>query len=690
MDLIAHAKTHFKAGRFSDAAACCREALKSGQAVVDSLMLLGSIGTLTNAAHASIPLLQLAASLAPKDISVLNALGLAHQAVQNHEQACRYFEQVLTLSPGRPETIRNLAHAQVARKDWKKAKALFSQLHSKGSFAQKDWLPYALSLHHLKEHHQAIALLREFLNIEPHNADAWHVLGMCLYDAKGASAAIPAYKTAIQKDKKKFSAYLNLTAVFNKHSNPGAAARTARELLRTEPKYFAIHVNYGLALASLGKSHEAVASFKAVIDSDPGNHPCHSNYVFYSQYLDDISPKALYERHLAWSMRHAEPLRRSWPKHRNTPDPNRRLRIGYVSPDLKGHSCAWFMLDLLAQHDHAAVEVFVYANLEQEDGVTALLKRNVDVWHNVSTLSETACARQIHEDRVDILIDLAGHTARNSLLTFACKPAPVQVTWLGYPGTTGLSAIDYRLSDPWLTPEGTPELFSEQIYNLPRVSHCFHPPAAPEPSPLPALRNGHITFGSFNTFAKISDTAARLWSSALAQVPTARLLLKSRYISSDEAREAVLDRFRRAGADLSRIDLVNGNERQHDHLQQYGQVDIALDSFPYGGMTTTCEALWMGVPVITMAGERTSARYGTSVLNAVGMGDLVATTPDEFGAIAARLAGDFDRLAHLRANLRARMANSPLCDGAGFARALEAAYRDMWTRWCQQQAKDNG
>lgn len=673
------------AGRYPEAAACCRNALKAGQSVVDSLVLLGSIGTLGNAAKTAIPLLQLAVSLEPKSVSALNALGLAFHTNHDYAEACQQFELGLSITPGRVELLRNLAHAQFGRKDWTKALALFTQLHARQEKAAKDWVPHALSLHNLKRSAEAVVILEEFLRQEPKNADAWYTLGLCAYDANGANAAIRAYRKCIENNPKKYTAYLNLAAIAHKHSNAQMAANTSRDLIKVNKNYLPIYGNYGLALASLGRSREAVEAFGHLLAGQPANYRSRSNLLFYSQYLDDVSSRHLYDLHHEWNVRHAEPLRRSWPKHRNDPSPDRRLRIGYVSPDLKFHSCAWFMMDLLAHHDRSNFEIHTYANLDKSDVVTERLKADVDVWNDVDQLDETQLARKIHDDRIDILVDLTGHTGRNSLIAFACKPAPVQVTWLGYPGTTGLRAIDYRLSDPWLTPEGTPEIFSEEVYNLPRISHCFRAPEMAEPNALPALTNGHITFGSFNNFAKVSDTAARLWTAALNRVPNARLLLKSRYIGSTETREVILDRFRRAGADLSRIDFASGSERQDDHLSHYGAVDIALDSFPYGGMTTTCEALWMGVPVVSLTGDRTCARYGNSVLNAVGLGELVATDPDQFGEIAARLAGDLDRLARLRAGLRERMARSPLCDGPGFARAVEAAYRDMWTRWCSSQ-----
>lgn len=685
-DPLANAKALFQAGHYSESAAACRATLKVGQSVAESLVLLGSIATLTGTPKTAIPLLQLALSLAPDDIAALNALGVAYRASRNFTEAAACFEQVLLRNSDRPEPLRNLAHTHYDQSDWTKSCEAFERIFAAGQQTAKDWVPYAMALHHLGRNADAIPLMDTFTGMEPTNAEAWYALGTVAYEVRGARAAIEALRTCLRHNPKKMQAYLSLSAIYFRHGNAEHSAAVCREALKADPDFLNTYMNYGLALASMAKAREAVDAFGRVLAGHPANHRCRSNLLFYSQYLDGISAKRLYDLHYEWQVRHGEPLRRLWPKHANDRTVNRRLRIGYVSPDLKFHSCSWFLPNLLENHDRSAFEIHAYSNADRPDAMTNRMKGMFDVWNDVSTLKDSAIARKVHQDRIDILVDLAGHTARNNLVAFACKPAPVQVTWLGYPGTTGLAAIDYRLSDPWLTPEGTPEIFSEQVWNLSRVSHCFTPPdKAPDVAALPALTNGHVTFGSFNNFAKVSDEAARLWTAALDRVPTARLLLKSRYIESRETKEALLDRFRRAGADLSRIVFVSGTEQQGDHLAQYGLIDIALDTHPYGGMTTTCEALWMGVPVITLSGDRTSARYGTSVVNAVGLGDLAAESPEEFASIAARLASDIDGLARMRATLRERMATSSLCDGKGFAQAVEAAYRTMWERWCRSQ-----
>jgi predicted O-linked N-acetylglucosamine transferase (SPINDLY family) len=684
---LSTAKALFQAGRYPESADACRAVLKENQAVAASLVLLGSIATLTGGAAGAISLLELAVSLEPENISGLNALGLAHRASRNHKQAAACFEQVLRHDPNRSEALRNLANTYVDLRNWGRSCAVFERLFADGKQTAKDWIPYAVALHRLGRNEESLSLMETFTGMEPTNAEAWHVLGTALYDAKkGAWPAINAFRNALRFDPKLMQSYLSLSAIYHRHSNAEMAATVCRDALRAKPDFLSVYMNFGLALASMGKAREAVEAFRRVLAGHPGNHRCRSNLLFYSQYLDDLAPKPLYDLHHEWQVRHGEPLRRAWPKHPNDRTESRRLRVGYVSPDLKFHSCSWFLASLFEKHDRDGFEIYVYSNAERPDAMTEKFQGLADVWRDISALNDTATARRIHEDRIDILVDLAGHTARNSLIAFACKPAPVQVTWLGYPGTTGLAAMDYRLSDPWLTPDGTPELFSEQIYNLPRVSHCFTPPTeSPDVAPLPALSNGYVTFGSFNNFAKVSDATARLWTAALARVPNSRLLLKSRYIDGRETKEALLDRFRRAGADLSRIVFVSGTERQDDHLAQYRLVDIGLDTHPYGGMTTTCEALWMGVPVITLSGDRTNARYGTSVVNAVGLGELAAETPEAFAETAARLAGDLDRLVELRTTLRDRMAASELCDGVGFARAVETAYRAMWGRWVRSQ-----
>ena len=370
-------------------------------------------------------------------------------------------------------------------------------------------------------------------------------------------------------------------------------------------------------------------------------------------------------------------------KFANVTNPERRLRIGYVSADFREHSVARFLKPLLLARDHEAFEVFCYSAVVNPDSMTRQFQGLADHWRNATGLSDGNLAEKIHDDCIDILVDLGGHTAGNRLPMFARKPAPIQVTWLGFPGTTGLASIDYRLVDPITDPQDNgDDLASETLFRLADGFLCYGPP---DDSPT-ILEERHLnttlTFGSFNNPAKLSATTIDTWSALLAQLPHARLLLKGRPFDDATGRARFLNAFLHRGIDRERIDFVGYLSSSTEHLALYRQVDIALDPFPYNGTTTTCEALWMGVPVVTLCGDRHSGRVGASLVTQLGLRELIARDVQHYVDIAAALAADRKRLAELRLGLRRRMAASSLCDGPAFARKIEAAYRTMWRMWC--------
>ena len=367
------------------------------------------------------------------------------------------------------------------------------------------------------------------------------------------------------------------------------------------------------------------------------------------------------------------------------PDPERRLRIGYVSPDFRNHAVSFLLMPLLSNHDHGQVEIFCYAEVARPDDVTERLRACADVWRVTVGLTDEQMADMVRKDRIDILVDLALHTANNRLLVFARKPAPVQVTWLGYPGTTGLSTMDYRLTDPYLDPPGDNDAcYSEQSIRLPDTFWCYDPQGEQPPvNELPALANGFITFGCLNNFCKVNDGVLGLWAKVLGAVPQSRLLLLA---PRGQARDHVLAMLRQQGIDESRVEFVDRQPRQQ-YLQLYHQIDLGLDLLPYNGHTTSLDAFWMGVPTITQIGKTVVGRAGWSQLCNLGLPELAARTPEEFVQIAAQLAGDLPRLQELRATLRARMRASPLMDGKRFAGHMEQAYRQMWRTWCQKEVR---
>jgi predicted O-linked N-acetylglucosamine transferase (SPINDLY family) len=364
------------------------------------------------------------------------------------------------------------------------------------------------------------------------------------------------------------------------------------------------------------------------------------------------------------------------------------LKVGYVSPDFRTHSVSHFVEPLLRGHDRHEVEVFCYAEVARPDAVTASLKGFADHWQETVGLSDNALAERIRADGIDILVDLAGHTANNRLPLFALRPAPVQVTWLGYPNTTGLETIQYRLVDAVTDPSGEADAWASEA--LVRLKDGFLSYSAGRNTPAttapPCLEAGVVTFGSFNNPAKMSPSTLDAWATLLSRLPHAKLLLKGKPFADSAARAMVLANLTKRGVAAERVELAPWSPGIDAHLATYNRVDIALDPFPYNGTTTTCEALWMGVPVVTLCGDRHAGRVGASLLTQVGLTELIASSVEEYVEIAGGLAADPGRLNEMRRTLRPRMAASPLCDGRSFARRVEAAYRAMWQDWCTGQS----
>lgn len=398
------------------------------------------------------------------------------------------------------------------------------------------------------------------------------------------------------------------------------------------------------------------------------------------------SPEAIAAAHRSWGQRCTVFLLPPIP---NQHDSNRRLRVGYVSPDFRQHSVAYFIEPILAHHDPEQIETVGYANVAVPDTVTDRLRSLTNEWCDVYHLNDDRFAERVRADGIDILVDLAGHTGSNRLPVFARKPAPIQVTYLGYPNTTGLDCMDYRLTDAWADPPGlTDDYYTEELIRLPGCFLCYNPPiTAPPVMELPAKTIGRITFGSFTNLPKLTPEVIALWSPILHAVPTARLILKVRWFEDEPIRTRYLAMFAEHNIDSTRVKLIGLIPDTNHHLAFYGNIDIALDSFPYNGTTTTCEALWMGVPTIALAGRTHVSRVGFSLLTAVGLPELIAANPEEYVALAVALAADWNQLAQLRASLRKRVAGSPLYDAIAHTRSIEAKYRSLWQRYCQQRVR---
>lgn len=556
-------------------------------------------------------------------------------------------------------------------------------------------------------HHQLGNALKSLLRFEearepltkaaklaPNDAAIRLNLGVTLLELRRYTDAEIHFRRAIALEPARPEAHNILGNALFSQGRLAEAGACFQEALRRRADYAPAHDNLGRLYRAQGRIEEAVTSYRAALALQP-RPGTHSNLLLALNYLAGVFPQEVFSEHQRWAALYAEPLTKSAVRPEGDPREGRRLRVGYVSPDFSHHAVAYFFEPVLKAHDRSAFEIFCYSNVLAADAVTDRLRARAEHWRDIAPLDDEQAAGLIRSDRLDLLVDLAGHTARNRLLVFARRPAPIQITWIGYPNTTGLTAMDFRLTDAVSDPVGkTESLYTENLVRLPGPFSVYQPPAdAPPVGPLPAFAPaksnmnpaadealgapGPVTFGCFNNFAKVTPETIALWSRVLAAVPGSRLFLKSRGLDDVDTANRIRESFQRHGVEAERVVLDGRELSVPAHLALYHRIDIALDTFPYNGTTTTCEALWMGVPVITLAGETHVARVGASLLTHLGSPEWFAATPDDYLAKAIALAGDLPRLATIRAGLRERMRASPLCDAAGFTRNLEEAYREL-------------
>lgn len=525
---------------------------------------------------------------------------------------------------------------------------------------------------------EAESSLRQALALAPQYAEAYYKLGLVLRDAGQSAAAMECFLETVKLDPMHAAAYNNLGCELKNQGRHREAVTAFTECLRRQGGLAIAHNNLGAAYAALELVDLAADSFRQAVKLDPRLLEAHSNLLLSLNYDPTLPQSTLVAEHREWGSR--LPLFPQ-PPPLNDRNPDRPLRVGYVSRDFYRHPIGYFMEPILANHAPEQVQAHCYSDRAQPDEITARLQSHGAVWRQTVGMSDDALAALVREDQIDILVDLAGHTSFNRLQVFARRAAPVQVTYLGYPNTTGLAAMDYRLTTDVADPPGEPPLHTEQLIRLPRTFCCYQaPPDAPEVSPLPALTTGRVTFGALHNLSKLNATTLDLWRVVLDMVPNSRLLVV-RHTIEDEVREWLQKAFAARGM-RDRVEFSNNLPPGKQHLRLYHEIDISLDATPWSGHTTSCESLWMGVPTVTLRGKRHAGRMVASVLEAVGHGEWIAEHSRQYGLIAANLAKELPRLAEIRASLRGEVAASPLCDGAGFTREIEKAYRTMWRAWC--------
>ena len=466
-----------------------------------------------------------------------------------------------------------------------------------------------------------------------------------------------------------------------REGQPAEAVAAADRSLAADGANLLAHAIRALACASLGRAEEAVEGFRRAVEIAPDAR-FHSSLLMGMNFAASTTPEALYAEARRWDRLYAAPLARHIRRHTNSPDAERRLRIGYVSPDLVNHAIMKFLPPVFERHDRAAFEVYAYAVGGRPDQITDRVRPAVDRFIEFRGTAGELAAR-VRADAIDILVDLAGHTMDpEMLLAFAWKPAPVQVSWMGTEATTGLSTMDYFLGDTHMPCPGTEHLFSEKVHRLARPRYCYRPLAEVPPAPAPCRERGYVTFGCFNSPRKITREAAGLWAEILRAVPRSQLLLKYSGMQMAPVEQRFRDWFSSDGIAPERVRFA-GPSPVKEYMAAYGEVDIALDPFPHNGDTTTLDTLYMGVPVVTLAGRLGVQRDGATILSAVGLSDMVAETPQRYREAAVFLAGIVPRIPDLRRNVRQALKCSPLMDEAGTVRAVEEAFREMWRTWCR-------
>ncbi len=531
---------------------------------------------------------------------------------------------------------------------------------------------------------QAESICRQILQADPDNAHANNLLGIIALQAGRNEIAVQLISRAIKTNPHEAFFYNSLGNVLKEQGKLDKARKAFNKAIHLNPDYAEAHSNLGGVLKAVGKQQEAIASYRTALSINPQYVEAHSNLVYGLLSLPSSTQKEIYQEAKKWEQQHAKPVYSKQRPHDNSKEEKRRLRIGYISPDFRSHAVNVFFEPVLKVHNRKFFEIYLYANVGHPDKASKRLQSEADHWLSIVGTSDEKVAERIRKDRIDILVDLAKHTNGNRLLVFAYKPAPIQVTWSGHPGTTGMQAIDYRFVDELVCPRGREdEISSEELIRLEHGLFCFEPTAdAPGVTDIPVKKAGRVTFGSFNNLHKINTEVIALWSEILNKVPDSHLVLIGKPFVEKSTKKHFLDLFAGHGIEAARIELIPRIPFQ-EYLVLHGRIDIALDPFPYNGHTTTCDNLWMGVPVITLRCRTNSGRVGASILTRIGLQDLIAENRQEYVKKAITLAEDHDRLAVLRAGMRDRVLASPFCDVKAFTENVEDAYSRMWKRYVE-------
>ena len=691
--MVALARTFEDAGDEKNALAQWERAVQLKPSLVPAL--LGYGGALQRAQRDKDALtpLKRGLRLGPATVEGWFYLGKAWAETGRPIEAGQAFEQATNLNPRESFVWFEWARSWAVRKDFNRAMACIDRAitldEAQGRFHEERGHYCAVG----KRWSEAIGCFKKAIQLGAGTAPMYSSMAQCFIAEHSNYEAMLAFLGAHRLEPENPNHLGNLAGIACAQGIITPALACLDEIIEKHPNYLPAVLNKSRLLREGGRASEGLVYAEKYLDLLSRNEGLKPKYfgggdcdVEYSSYLYSLifsshyDAKEIFARHQNWGRRTEAGVVRRPRCPTRTSDRAGRIKIGYISPDLREHSIAAFIGTIFRRHDQSAFEIYVYSDVVQPDFVTKQLQSYGQNWREIAALRNNAVADLIAADNLDVLVELSGHTAGNRLPLFTLKPAPIQVAYLGYPATTGLTAIDYRLTDVWADPPGLADtLCTEKLLRLPDCAWCYSPSdARAHPvGPAPQLRNGYITFGCFNNIAKLNEPLRALWREILLQVPTARLRLKARAFADPEIKAEWLENFTQAGIAPEQLILMGHKANKADHLAEYNEVDIALDSFPYHGTTTTCEAIWAGVPVVTLAGDAHVSRVGVSLLTAVGLTDLIGASRADYIAQAVNLARDPTRLHALRAGLRAQLQHSVLGDEIGFTRKLEATYTQI-------------
>ena len=532
----------------------------------------------------------------------------------------------------------------------------------------------------------AIQAFSKVIQLKPDYIEAYYNRGVVLQELGQLSKAVDSYNKAIQLKPDYVQAYNNSGLALQELGQLDKALNSYEQAIQLKPDFAEAYNNRGNALKEIGQVDEAIDSYDKAIQFKPDYAVAYSNRNFALNYSSELTQTDIFQKHLEFEKQFGRKILENklnplFNKRRNT-----RLKVGYISADFNNHSVGYFFEPLLKSHDKGSIEIYCYYNNARADDTTKRLMEESEHWRSIVGMNDKDVVNLIRKDSIDILVDLVGHTANNRLTVFTYKPAPIQVTWLGYPNTTGLSAIDYRFTDDVVDPIGrTDDLHSEKLIRLQNGFLCYQgDKLLPPNSALPCLKREHITFGSFNNLSKVTHQVVKIWSKILQSVPNSHLLLKSKQLSDAKTKSRYIEMFRHEGIPENRLELYSWLPGKEEHMELYNSIDIGLDPFPYNGTTTTCEALWMGVPVITMFGNLHAGRVGASIMTHANLENLIAMGTDEYVNMAVKYANNTDYLVKLRNELRSKILRSALCDNNAFAKNIEKAYQEMYGQYLHQ------